>query len=44
MHIDHLKETFQTTTVQRQGTKVTYCFFEVLFGSLCAVVTDLNTR
>jgi predicted transposase YbfD/YdcC len=38
MHIGHFKETFQTITDQRQGAKVTYCLFEVLFGSLCAVI------
>ncbi|WP_351123220.1 ISAs1 family transposase [Shewanella sp. T24-MNA-CIBAN-0130] len=38
MHIDHFKEHFQTITDQRQGAKVTYCLFEVLFGSLCAVI------
>ncbi|CAK6713433.1 Putative transposase (fragment) [Vibrio harveyi] len=38
MHIDHFKEHFQTIIDQRQGAKVTYCLFEVLFGSLCAVI------
>jgi DDE family transposase len=38
MHIDHFKEHFQSITDQRQGAKVTYCLFEVLFGSLCAVI------
>ncbi|WP_133151281.1 transposase family protein, partial [Vibrio breoganii] len=38
MHIDHFKEHFQTITDQRQGAKITYCLFEVLFGSLCAVI------
>ena len=38
MHIDHFKEHFQDLTDQRQGAKVTYCLFEVLFGSLCAVI------
>jgi predicted transposase YbfD/YdcC len=38
MHIDHFKETLQTIIDQRQGAKVTYCLFEVLFDSLCAVV------
>ncbi|NLS58900.1 ISAs1 family transposase, partial [Vibrio aestuarianus subsp. francensis] len=38
MHIEHFKEHFQTITDQRQGAKVTYCLFEVLFGSLCAVI------
>ncbi len=38
MHIDHFKEHFQTITDLRQSPKVTYCLFEVLFGSLCAVI------
>lgn len=38
MHIDHFKEHFQSITDQRQSAKVTYCLFEVLFGSLCAVI------
>ena len=38
MHIDHFKEHFQTVTDQRQGAKITYCLFEVLFGSLCSVI------
>ncbi len=38
MHIDHFKEHFQAITDQRQSAKVTYCLFEVLFGSLCAVI------
>ena len=38
MQIDHFKEHFQTIIDQRQGAKVTYCLFEVLFGSLCAVI------
>ncbi|PSW23121.1 ISAs1 family transposase [Photobacterium phosphoreum] len=38
MHIDHFKEHFESITDQRQGAKVTYCLFEVLFGSLCAVI------
>ena len=32
------KEHFQDITDQRQGAKVTYCLFEVLFGLLCAVI------
>ncbi|OBU43826.1 hypothetical protein AYY27_04330 [Photobacterium damselae] len=39
MHIDHFKEHFQTIIDQRQEAKVTYCLFEGLFGSLCAVIT-----
>lgn len=38
MHITHFREHFQTITDQRQEGKVTYCLFEVLFGSLCAVI------
>lgn len=38
MHIDEFKEHFQTVTDKRQSAKVTYCLFEVLFGSLCAVI------
>ncbi|WED23293.1 ISAs1 family transposase [Vibrio sp. JC009] len=38
MHIDHFKEHFQPITDQRQSAKVTYCLFDVLFGSLCAVI------
>lgn len=38
MHIDHFKEHFQTIIDQRQSAKVTYCLFDVLFGSLCAVI------
>jgi len=38
LHIDHFKSHFQTITDQRQEAKVTYCLFEVLFGSLCAVI------
>ncbi|MGR6837616.1 ISAs1 family transposase [Aliivibrio wodanis] len=38
MHIDHFKEHFHEITDQRQGAKVTYCLFEVLFGSMCAVI------
>lgn len=42
MHIDHFKEHFQTITDQRQSAKVTYCLFEVLFASLCAVIALKN--
>ena len=38
MHIDQFKEHFHTVTDKRQSAKVTYCLFEVLFGSLCAVI------
>ncbi len=38
MHIDEFKEYFHTVTDKRQSAKVTYCLFEVLFGSLCAVI------
>lgn len=38
MHIDHFKEHFQTIIDQRQSAKVTYCQFDVLWGSLCAVI------
>ena len=38
MHIDNFTEHFQSITDQRQSAKVTYPLFEVLFGSLCAVI------
>lgn len=38
MHIDEFKEHFHLVTDKRQSAKVTYCLFEVLFGSLCAVI------
>lgn len=38
MHIDEFKEYFHAVTDERQSAKVTYCLFEVLFGSLCAVI------
>lgn len=38
MHIAHFKEHFEAITDQRQKGKITYCLFEVLFGSLCAVI------
>lgn len=38
MHIDSFKEHFKTIVDQRQSAKVTYPMFEVLFGSLCAVI------
>lgn len=38
MHIDSFKEHFKTIVDQRQSAKVTYPLFEVLFGSLCAVI------
>ncbi len=38
MHIDEFKEHFHAVTDKRQSAKVTYCLFEVLFGSLCAVI------
>ena len=38
MHIDNFTEHFQSITDQRQSAKVTYTLFEVLFGSLCAVI------
>ena len=38
MHIDHFKEHFHAVTDNRQSAKTTYCLFEVLFGSLCAVI------
>ena len=38
MLTDHFKEHFQYIVDQRQGAKVTYCLFDVLLGSLCAVI------
>ena len=38
MHIDEFKEYFHAVTDERQSAKITYCLFEVLFGSLCAVI------
>ncbi|USD65103.1 ISAs1 family transposase [Vibrio sp. SCSIO 43136] len=38
MHIDEFKEHFDAITDSRQSAKVTYCLFDVLFGSLCAVI------
>ncbi|CAM3098921.1 H repeat-associated protein N-terminal domain-containing protein [Vibrio rarus] len=38
MHIDEFKEHFHAVTDKRQSAKVTYCLFEVLFGSLCPVI------
>lgn len=38
MHIDHFKEHFHSINDERQSAKVTYCLFDVLFGSLCAVI------
>ena len=40
MHIDHFKEHFQPVTDQRQSAKITYCLFEVLFGSSQTSQTD----
>lgn len=39
MHIDQFKEHFQMIMDQRLAAKVTYCLFEDLLGSLCAVIT-----
>jgi putative component of toxin-antitoxin plasmid stabilization module len=36
--IDHFKEHFHTITDKRQSAKVSYSLFDVLFGSLCAVI------
>lgn len=38
MHIDNFKAHFEVITDDRQSAKVTYTMFEVLFGSLCAVI------
>ena len=38
MHIDSFKEHFKAIADQRQSAKVTYPLFDVLFGSLCAVI------
>lgn len=38
MHIEQFKEHFHAVTDKRQSAKVTYCLFDVLFGSLCAVI------
>ncbi|AZL84935.1 ISAs1-like element ISVsa13 family transposase [Aliivibrio salmonicida] len=38
MHIDSFKEHFKIIADQRQSAKVTYPLFDVLFGSLCAVI------
>ncbi len=38
MHTDYFHEHFQTITDQHQSTKVTHTLFEVLYGSLCAVI------
>lgn len=38
MHIEQFKEHFHEVTDKRQSAKVTYCLFDVLFGSLCAVI------
>ena len=38
MHIAHFKEHFQIITDNHQGAKITYCVFDVLFGSLCSVI------
>jgi hypothetical protein len=38
IHIKYFKGHFESITAQHQGEKVTYCLFEVLFGSLCAVI------
>lgn len=38
MHIDNFKAHFEAITDDRQSAKVTYTMFEVLFGSLCAVI------
>ena len=38
MHIDSFKEHFKAIADQRQSAKVIYPLFDVLFGSLCAVI------
>ena len=38
MHIDNFEAHFGAITDERQSAKVTYTMFEVLFGSLCAVI------
>ncbi|SHO56638.1 hypothetical protein VQ7734_02407 [Vibrio quintilis] len=38
MYIDEFKAYFHAVTDDRQSAKVTYCLFEVLFGSWCAVI------
>ena len=38
MFIDSFKQHFETVADPRQSAKVTYPFFDILFGTLCAVI------
>jgi hypothetical protein len=38
MFIDSFKQHFESVADPRQSAKVTYPFFDILFGSLCAVI------
>lgn len=40
MHTKRSMGASKLNYAQSQGTKVTYCLFEVLLGSLCAVITS----
>lgn len=42
MFIDSFKQHFDAINDPRQSAKVTYPFFDVLFGSLCAVIAGAN--
>jgi len=40
MYIDSFKQHFHEVDDPRQSTKVTYLFFNILFGARCAVIAD----
>ncbi len=42
MFIDSFKQHFESVADPRQSAQVTYPFFDILFGSLCAVIAFLK--
>ncbi len=42
MFIDSFKQHFESVADPRQSAKVTYPFFDILFGSLCAVIAGAH--
>jgi hypothetical protein len=42
MYIELFKQHFSAIDDHRQSAKVTYSLFDILFGSLCAVIASSN--
>jgi hypothetical protein len=42
MHIESFKQSFNAIDDHRQSAKVTYPLFDILFGSLCALIAGSN--